>query len=141
MANLTDTVKKLLAACETKNNGSPTLLGAGYVDCAGWNHVTWSLYLGIIDTTVDLKIQESDDAATWVDIAGKALSQVPATGDGKPYVIEVPRGGSTGRKRYQKAVCAVGNGSIGAALAIVAELSAFSSAVADVASQDLGQRV
>jgi len=143
MANLTSSVKKLLLACETKNNGSPTLLGAGYADCAGWNHATWSLYLGIITAlaVVNLKIQESDDLVTWVDIAGKALSQVPDTGDGKPYVIEIPRGGSTGRKRYQKPVCTVGDGTPGAALCIECELSSFSAQVADVAPQDLGQLV
>jgi len=141
MANLTDSVKILLLACETKNNGSPTLLGAGYADCAGWNQVTWLLPLGTIDTTVDLKIQESDDAATWVDITAKALVQVTAAGDNKVYAIEVVRGGSTGRKRYQKPVCTVGNGATGAALAILCALGAFSAQAVDVASQDLGQRI
>jgi hypothetical protein len=141
MANLTDSVKFLVLACETKNNGSPTLLGAGWADCAGWNQVTWLLALGTIDTTVDLKIQESDDAATWVDIAGKALVQIPGTGDNKAYAIEVPRGGETSRKRYQKPVCVVGSGATGAALAILCALGAFSAQAVDVASQDLGQRV
>jgi hypothetical protein len=143
MANLTDSVKKLVVACETKNNGSPTLLVAA-VDGAGWNQVTWSLMLGILaaGATVAFKIQESADGLTaWIDIAGKALSLVPDTGDSKPYVIEVPRGGATGRLRYQRPVCVVGDGAPGAALCIEAELSAFSSSVADVAYQDLGQRV
>lgn len=141
MANLTDSVKKIVVACETKNNGSPTLLGAGYVDCAGWNHVTWTLLLGAIDAVVDMKIQESDDGASWADIATFAFTQIAATGDAKVYVIEVPRGGSTGRKRYQKPVCVVGSGVNGAALCIEAELSVFSASAADVASVDLGQQV
>lgn len=143
MAKLTDSVKKLVLACETKNNGSPTLLGAGYVDCAGWNQATFTLFLGAVaaGAKVNLKIQECDDAATWVDITGAALAEVPDTGDAKVYVIEVARGASDGRKRYHKPLCTVADGAPGAALCIECELSAFSAAVADVASADLGQRV
>jgi hypothetical protein len=139
----TDSMKMdVVIACETKNNGEPTYIGDGYIDCAGWNQVTWLLILGAIAAIVNMKIQECDDAVTWVDIAGAALSAIPAaTGDNKVYTIEITRGGSTGRKRYQRAVCTVADGAPGAALAILPIRSTYSGQASDVADVDFGQKV
>ena len=142
MANLTDSVKFEVFADETKNNGSPTPIPAsGWVDTLGWNQTTWLLFLGAMGSgaTVNMKIQESDDAISGADIAGKALSEIPDTGGKLGYAIEVPK--TTASKRWQRAVCVVSNHAPGAALSIIAAKSAYSTVVSDVASLDLGQRV
>jgi len=141
MTKLTDSVKKVLLACETKDNGPPTLIGDGYLDTLGWKWVTWSLLVGALDTTITFKIQESDlPGSGYADVAGAALTAFAATDDNQVAAIEINLA-TTGRKRFQKPVCVVGDGDTGAALAIEAELGSYSPNVADVAGEDLKQVV
>ena len=87
MGKLSNTVKKIFLAIETLAAGSPALLAGGYVDRTGWKYATWTISVGVTDCVVDLKIQECDDAATWVDIDGAAVTQFAGTDDGKTAVI------------------------------------------------------
>jgi hypothetical protein len=136
VANLTDSVKAVALCNELKNNGSPTGINGLVIDTLGWNQATGLMELGVIDTTVDYKSQESADASTWADIVGKALPQISAAGGNQVYAIEVPRG--TGTKRWVKFLPLVGNGSTGAHIAIVGLLSGYSTIVSDVAAADMG---
>jgi hypothetical protein len=140
MASLTNKVKIHNIACETKNNGSPTMITAS-VDITLAGQVTWLLLLGAVaaGAKVNLHIEEADDNAAFVDIADKALAEIPDTGDNGVYAIEVPI--TTASKRYQRAVCTVADGAPGAALAIACILSDLGLNTAKVARQDLTQLI
>lgn len=107
-----------IAAPIVRNNGTLTV---GSVDCLGFNSARIYVELGLIDAAItSLKLQESDDNSTWVDIAGLDFSVspnvLPASGDnGKTWLFDLPS--LNGRKRYLKLVAIVANGSTGAAIA------------------------
>jgi len=69
------------------------------------------LQVGVIDQAVDFKLQCSDaQNGTYTDIPGKAITQIPATGDGTERVIdllteEIPVG-----RPWIRALVTVGNG-------------------------------
>jgi len=131
--------KPILHIAETKNNGNPTILGGGYVDARSWQRVTFLLGVGATDTTVDAKAQESDTGATWSDVPGGAINRIPATGDGSKCEINIDLT-STSRKRYHRLLVTVGNGTLGAALAVWAILGLYApDAVAHVGPAELDQ--
>ena len=99
---------------ETKNNGNPTLRVAA-VEVWGWKRAAWRLDVGAIDTTVDAKVQECNDLATWVDIATAAITQITALQDNRTVSIEIDCSAAA-RKRYQRLLVTVGNGASGAEL-------------------------
>ena len=96
-----------------------TANGTG-IDTKGYDAAAFSVNAGSIDpsTTVDCKIQESNDDSTWSDITGAAITQLVATDDDKALTIDVGLGGKYNRKRYVRAVLVVTGG--GAALSHVA---------------------
>jgi hypothetical protein len=69
------------------------------------------LSLGVIDQTVDFKLQCSDlVSGTYTDIPGKAITQVPGTGDNTVRIIdlkaeEIPEG-----RPFIRALTTVANG-------------------------------
>ncbi|HUT58055.1 MAG TPA: hypothetical protein VNA25_09430 [Phycisphaerae bacterium] len=119
MHSLTENCQVVQLANETKNDGAPTTT---YADCAGYNHATFILGLGVTDTTVDAKLQESDASGSgYADITGAAITQLSGTDDDSVAAIEVDLTGP--RKRYLKPVITVGAGSSGAALGAYMVLS------------------
>jgi len=113
MANLTDTLKVVPHLAETKNDGSPTVLANA--DTVGYRRATAVLYVGATDTTVDAKVQESDDKSSWSDVADAAMAQLSATDDGSTVAFEVAA--TSDRKRYLRLLVVVGAGATGAVLA------------------------
>lgn len=104
---------------QTVNNASAV---PSIVDTHGAHHVTYHLFLGATAAACTvLKVQEADDAATWSDITGAALtgSSLPASGDeAKSFSIYVNCLG--GRKRYQKLIYTSGSGAnVVAAIALM----------------------
>lgn len=84
---------------------------------------TYSSNLVVLDTgtfgtagTTDVKIQESDDAATWADWAGSAFTQVTTANDNGNEEIEY-----TGSQKYIRAVAEVALAICDFAVSIVSE--------------------
>jgi len=87
-------------------------------DCSGYGRATFALSVGATDTTVDLKVQESDDDSTYTDISGAAITQLGATDDNSCAVIEVDMRPGV-RKKFLRAVLTVGDGTNGADTAVL----------------------
>jgi len=137
--NFSASNKPILHVAQMKNNGNPTILGIGYVDARSWQRVTFLLGVGTTDTTVDAKAQESDTGASWSDVPGGAINRIPATGDGSKCEINIDRT-APARKRYFRLLVTVGNGTLGAALAVWAILGLYApDAVAYVGPEELDQ--
>ena len=69
------------------------------------------LAIGVVDSTVDFKLQESDKSdfsANVTDVSGKAITQFSATDDNKVAVINLKTERMT--KRYLRARATLGNG-------------------------------
>lgn len=58
-------------------------------------------------TTLDVKLQESDDNSAWSDISGAAITQLVAADDNKSPAINLPLDGRKTRKKYIRAVSTV----------------------------------
>jgi hypothetical protein len=141
VANFSAANKPILHIAELKNNGNPTILGAGYVDATGWQRLAFLLGVGALDTTVAAKVQETADGTTWVDVALAAITPLAATDDNSEIEIDVDLT-AAGRKRYYRLLVTVGNGATGAALAVWAILSLYDpQAASDVGPADLEEVV
>jgi len=141
VANFSAANKPILHIAELKNNGNPTILNGGYVDATGWQRLAFLLGVGQIDTTVDAKVQESDNGTDWVDVAGAEITQIDADGDNSEVELDVDLT-AAGRKRYYRLLVTVGAGATGAALAVWAILSLYNpQAAAAVGPADLEEVV
>ena len=93
----------------------PQSASAGAVNGSGVDTKGYNSGMAIIEVgaasgsptaqTVDAKIQESDDNATWTDVSGATITQI--TADNKSAQIRV-EGLGTNRKRYLRVVTTVG---------------------------------
>jgi len=80
----------------------------GSVDTQGYNSAAAILEVGAVSgtsPTLNVKIQESDDASTWSDVSGATFAQVTAANNSQILRIE---GLGTSRKRYLRAVATPG---------------------------------
>jgi hypothetical protein len=86
------------AAVENVNPGRPY---------DGFNKCIVMLHAGLSSagSTVNVKLQESDNGSTWSDIPGAAFSQVTPANDETVYTMQLSL---VGRKRYFRAVGTVG---------------------------------
>jgi len=140
IANFSAANKPVLHIAETKNNGNPTIIGS-YVDAVGWQRLAFLLGVGATDTTVDAKVQESNNHVSWSDVVGAAITQILGTGDNSEVEIDVDLT-ADGRKRYYRLLVTVGAGAAGAVLAAWAILSLYDpQAAADVGPADLEEVV
>lgn len=140
MGKLSDTMKPVLHIAETKNNGSPTAISN--VNMTGWGHCSFLLGVGDLDTTLDAKVQESDDGgSTWSDVSGKAISQLSASDDESILAIEVAATELSAATNLVRLLVTVGNGATGAELAVIAVLSNYSSSASAAAQADLEEVV
>jgi len=141
VASFSPANKPILHIAETKNTGNPTILNCGYVDATRWQRLAFLVGVGALDTTLDAKVQESDNGTDWADVAEAAITQLGADDDNSEVELNVDLT-ADGRKRYYRLLVTVGNGAAGAALAVWAILSLYSpSAAADVGPADLEEVV
>lgn len=115
---LVDSVKAAMVLIpQVKNGGAAS---SKFVDMQGWDSVDFLVAIGATDTTVDAKLQVSDnaDGSSPTDIAGAAITQVSGTGDNRMAVISVKRDSIAGR--YVGCVVTAGSGTSGAAIAVTA---------------------
>jgi len=130
---LTDEQLTIVIANERKNNGEPSYINQE-IDMISWRQATYYMHVNNIDTTADMKIQESDVSGSGhADIAGTAITQLTGSSDDTPVAIEVDSTVSA-RKRYQKVIATVGNGTIGADLMIYVVLSGYRGTATQVAN-------
>jgi hypothetical protein len=104
MPKLTDTWRPVHVESKTANNETIT---ESAFDAVHFGYLCYLLRIESTDVTVDAKLQESDDATTWSDITGAAITQV-GSGETATACIELDRTAS-GRKRYVRIVITVGN--------------------------------
>ena len=105
MRSVYDAIKAVFSlrptSVSTDTNGSS-------VDTQGYNSAAFVLEVGAVTgttPTLDVKIQESDDASTWSDVSGATFTQVTATGNSQ--IIRVEDLNNT-RSRYLRAVLTLG---------------------------------
>jgi hypothetical protein len=130
---------KVVTVCQPqlKDNGAATVT---YADCKGWDHATFVLLNGTVDTTTDAKLQECDTSGgTYADITGAAITQLSATDDDKIAAIEVDL--TKLRKRYLKPVITAGDGTTGCYVAAVIILTRGEASPANAAAAGLAERV
>ena len=139
VSNFSAANKPILHIAETKNNGSPTVIAV--VDATGWQRLAFLLGVGAVDTTVDAKVQESDNGTDWADVTDAAITQIDADGDNSEVEIDVDLT-ADGRKRYYQLLVTVGAGAAGAVLAVWAILSLYNpQAAGSVGPADLEEVV
>lgn len=100
-------------------NNATTLSTA--VDMTVYQMAMFVITLGVIDTTVDMKLKESaTSGGSYTDISGKAITQLAGTDDGKQAIIFVRATELGTGKYFVKASVTVGNGtsSLGAVVGI-----------------------
>lgn len=109
---------RLAEAVKHVNHIAPASRTAGTVngsaiDTAGYDAAMFAVNAGAIGgaTGLDVKIQESDDQASWSDISGAAIAQLGENDDNQAPLIDVALGGAYNRKRYLRAVATVAGGS------------------------------
>lgn len=96
------------------------------LDRSGYEYAVIRVMLGATDVGLTaLKLQESDDNSTFTDVPGTDFSvsplSLPTSSNGNTlWEFQVDLRG--GRKRYLKPVITVGNGTLGAFVAVNAEL-------------------
>jgi hypothetical protein len=134
-------VTDLLPPAAAVNNAS---FAPSSLDCKDWDYASVHLLLGATDIALTaLKLQESDDNATWTDVvgtrfgtdtdmAGNASTLPSATDDNHVFVFDVD---CRSRKRYLKPVISVGAGTTGAFAAVLALQSRGAIAPHDPASR------
>lgn len=101
-----------VAVCATVDpvNGNNAATSSDAVDMSKFHSAMFILTMGVIDATVDFKLQESaTSGGSYTDITGKAITQFAATDDGKQAVINLRSDELGAGKRYVKAVVTVGN--------------------------------
>ena len=105
------------------NNAS---VNCSAVDRRGFDYAVFRVVLGSTDAALTaLKLQESDDNSTYTDVPGLDYAVSPASlpsasDDNHVFTFDVDL---RGRKRYLKPVVTVGNGTNGAYVAVLADLS------------------
>jgi hypothetical protein len=110
------------------------------VDRHGFDYATFKIVLGTTDTPFTaLKLQESDDNATWTDISGLDYSIAPAVLPGASdgthvFGFDVDL---RGRKRYLRPLITLGSGTNGAYITVVADLSRPEQAPKDATTRGL----
>ena len=119
------------------NNAS---VNTAAVDRHGFDYAVIRVILGSTDAALTaLKLQESDDDATWSDVPGLDYSIGPATlptaaDSNMVFSFDVDL---VGRKRYLKPLITVGAGTNGAYVAAIADLGRAGQAPKDAASRGL----
>jgi hypothetical protein len=69
------------------------------------------LQVGVIDQVVDFKLQCSDTQnGTYTDIPGKAITQIPGTGDNTQRIIDLKQEEIPAGRPFVRALVTVGNG-------------------------------
>lgn len=119
------------------NNASATIAS---LDCLGADEAAIILSLGTTDIAhTALKLQESDDNSTWVDVAGASISPLPAAADGnKQFVFLVD---CKARKRYLNVVDTVGNGTTGSFMTVQALLTKLEQGASDATTRNVKANV
>jgi hypothetical protein len=107
----------------TRINNSAVTCAA--VDRKGFDYAVAKLFIGANDIGLTVaKLQESDDDSTWTDIPGADFSIAGTLpGSGIQDAIWLWDVDLRGRKRYLRPALTVGNGSLGAYVTLVFELS------------------
>ena len=111
------------------------------VDRSGFDYAVIRVTIGVTDVGfAALKLQESDDNSTFTDVPGTDFSVAPlalpaSTNGDTLWEIQVDLRG--GRKRYLKPLITVGNGTVGAFVAVSAELFRAEQAPITAATQGL----
>lgn len=105
MRSVIDSIKALFAIRPITATSTQT--GSG-VDTTGYNSLAASLEVGVVSgttPTLDVKLQESDTSGgTYTDISGATFTQVTATGNSQIIRVEGLNQGTSGRKRFIRAV-------------------------------------
>lgn len=80
-------------------------------DSRQFTFLVFVMSTGVIDEAVDFKLQMSPDGnSNWVDISGKAITQIPNTGDNRQAMIFVKTSELDADKPYVRGNVTVGNG-------------------------------
>lgn len=119
MRSVYDAIKALVTI--RPQAATASVNGSG-VDTLGYNSAAFILEVGAVSgttPTLDVKIQESDDNATFTDVAGATFTQVTASNNSQILRVE---GLGTDRKRYLRAVATIGGGTPSVTFAVVALL-------------------
>ena len=98
-----------LLSVAPQSSGAATLTGSG-VDVSNYKDVAGIVAAGDIEaaTTVDAKLQESDDDSTYSDVSGETITQLGATDDDKiRWEIKYRRHAGSAKK-YARLVITVG---------------------------------
>lgn len=83
------------------------------VDLSKFQRVVFVLQLGVIDTTVDFKLQEAASAGgTYSDISAKAITTLAATDDNKQVMIELQGSEMGSGKCFARCVLTSGSGTV-----------------------------
>lgn len=79
--DLANNLKPLLSV-SPQSSTAATLTGAGH-DVSGYKDVIGIVAVGAVGvaTTVDAKLQDSDDDSTYADVSGEAITQLDADDD------------------------------------------------------------
>ena len=100
-----------------KRTVDPASRSAGAVNGEGFDSKGYDGVCAIVDvgaiagsTTLDVKLQDSDDNTTFADITGASITQLAAQSTEQP-TIDVRLGGPANKARYIRAVLTVGGAS------------------------------
>ena len=124
MIQITQSKKVQLAWPAARANNVTVSCAA--VDRSVYEYAVIRVTIGATDVALTaLKLQESDDNSTFTDVPGTDFSvaplSLPTSGNGNTlWEFQVDLRG--GRKRYLKPVVTIGNGTLGAFVAVGAEL-------------------
>jgi hypothetical protein len=124
MIQITQSKKLQLAWPAARANN--VTVNCASVDRSGYAYAVIRVAIGVTDAGFTaLKLQESDDNSTFTDVPGTDFSvsplALPASTNGNTlWEFQVDLRG--GRKRYLKPLVTIGNGSLGAFVAVGAEL-------------------
>jgi len=139
MIDLQQTKKFQLIWPQARINNAAVMSAS--VDRKGFNYAIVRVSIGATDIAfTTFKLQESDDNTTFTDIPGADFSVAPlapptSAATNTLWEWQVDLRGS--RKRYLKPALTVGNGTSGAFVSAVAELSRAEQAPATTAAQGL----
>ncbi|HEY2589825.1 MAG TPA: hypothetical protein VGI81_29040 [Tepidisphaeraceae bacterium] len=139
MIQITQSKKVQLAWPAARANNATVACAS--VDRSGYEYAVIRVALGATDVGLTaLKLQESDDNSTFTDVPGTDFSvsplSLPTSGNGNTlWEFQVDLRG--GRKRYLKPLVTVGNGTVGAFVAVCAELFRAEQAPITAATQGL----
>jgi hypothetical protein len=144
------TMERILETLKVVNHIVPASRSAGTtngtgIDTSGHDEVAFVVPIGAIgdtgsDTTLNVKIQESDNDSDWSDISGAAITEIANTDDNAIPAINVRLGGRANIKKYVRAVAVVA-GSDSLVYGVVAELKAQKAPVTNTPASVLVQRI